>query len=334
MADFDAALPVRQDSATSPWIVNLADVAGAATDVGNGAAGTGTQRVAIASDNSPLAVSQNGTWNINNISGTVSLPTGAATSALQTSGNSSLSTIASNTTGLALDATVAQLNVAQGASLGTNTGPMVQGSVTTAAPTYTTGTVEPLSLTTAGAVRVDGSGVTQPISATALPLPAGAATSALQTTGNSSLSSIDGKLATLGQKTMAGSMPVTLASDQGAILVDISGQADKVNVFNFNTGSTVAVNAVSTHTYTPAANAKVTYIQASASGQMKVEVKYGTTGSEATIAVFFTSKSNQNVIWPLQDNLLVTPTQSILVLRKNMDNQAMDVYSTVEGFVA
>jgi hypothetical protein len=37
--------------------------------------------VVIASDQSPVPVSQSGTWNINNISGTVSLPTGAATEA-------------------------------------------------------------------------------------------------------------------------------------------------------------------------------------------------------------------------------------------------------------
>src|SRR5216683_1006791 len=40
--------------------------------------------------------SQSGTWNITNVSGTVSLPTGASTSALQTTGNSTLTTI--NTT--------------------------------------------------------------------------------------------------------------------------------------------------------------------------------------------------------------------------------------------
>lgn len=44
-----------------------------------------------------------------------------------------------------------------------------------------------------GRMPVDGSGVTQPVSAAALPLPAGAATSALQGTGNTSLASIDTK---------------------------------------------------------------------------------------------------------------------------------------------
>lgn len=43
--------------------------------------------------NASIAATQSGTWNITNISGTVSLPTGAATAANQTTGNTSLSNI-------------------------------------------------------------------------------------------------------------------------------------------------------------------------------------------------------------------------------------------------
>lgn len=46
----------------------------------------------------PQPVTQSGTWNITNISGTISLPTGAATSALQTTGNTSLASIVTNQT--------------------------------------------------------------------------------------------------------------------------------------------------------------------------------------------------------------------------------------------
>lgn len=70
------------------------------------------------------------------------------------------------TNGLALDATLAKLTIAQSTALGSNTQAMVAGSVTTAAPTYTTGNINPLSLTTAGALRIDGSGTTQPVSGT------------------------------------------------------------------------------------------------------------------------------------------------------------------------
>lgn len=160
------------------------------------------------------------------------LPAGAATAALQTSGNTILSTISgqlpvsigqktsagSLSVVIASDQgtiTVASANdYAQGAAQAGKLGPMVQGVATTAAPTYTTATLNPLSLTVAGALRVDGSATTQPISAAALPLPTGAATSALQTTGNTSLASIDSKLNTLGQKTSAASVPVVIASDQ------------------------------------------------------------------------------------------------------------------------
>lgn len=70
------------------------------------------------------------------------------------------------TNGLALDATVAKLTLAQGSTTSGQDGALVQGAVTTAAPTYTTAQTSPLSLTTAGALRVDASATTQPISGT------------------------------------------------------------------------------------------------------------------------------------------------------------------------
>lgn len=47
-----------------------------------------------------VAATQSGTWNITNVSGTVSLPTGASTSSLQTTGNTSLSSIDTKTPAL------------------------------------------------------------------------------------------------------------------------------------------------------------------------------------------------------------------------------------------
>lgn len=102
-----------------------------------------------------VAATQSGTWNITNISGTVSLPTGASTAALQTTGNTSLATIATNTT---------NTTVAQGSATSGQPGQLVQGAVTTGAPAYTTAQTSPLSLTTAGGLRIDGSGTTQPVS--------------------------------------------------------------------------------------------------------------------------------------------------------------------------
>jgi len=71
------------------------------------------------------------TNNINNISGTISLPTGAATSANQPT------------------------NAAQASTTSGQTGNLHLGAVTTAAPSYTTGQTDPISLDLAGNIRVN-----------------------------------------------------------------------------------------------------------------------------------------------------------------------------------
>lgn len=88
---------------------------------------------------------QSGTWNITNISGTISLPTGAAT-----------------------EASLVKLPLAQGSTTSGQSGVLDQGAVTTAAPTYTTGQTSPLSLTTGGLLRVDASGTTIPVTSGAV----------------------------------------------------------------------------------------------------------------------------------------------------------------------
>jgi hypothetical protein len=92
----------------------------------------------------------------------------------------------------------------------------IGGSVTTAAPSYTTGQLNFLSLTTTGNLRVDGSSVTQPVSAASLPLPTGAAT-------ETTLTAINTKTLAAGQATMAASSPVVIASNQTAIPVTDNG---------------------------------------------------------------------------------------------------------------
>ena len=136
----------------------------------------------VSVQNATLAVTQSGTFNITNISGTVSLPTGASTASLQTTGNTSLNSIDTKTPALSSGRVPVESNLVQG-----------------------------LTDTQLRASAV-------PVSAASLPLPSGASTSALQTTGNNSLSSIDGKLASLGQTTMVGSMPVVLASNHSNII--------------------------------------------------------------------------------------------------------------------
>lgn len=123
--------------------------------------------VVIASDQSAIPVSQSGSWTVTSNIGT--------------------------TNGLALDTTLAKLTIAQSTALGANTQAMVGGSVTTAAPTYTTGNINPLSLTTAGALRIDGSGTTQPVS--------GTVTAAQATAANLNATVVQGTAANLRSQT-------------------------------------------------------------------------------------------------------------------------------------
>jgi hypothetical protein len=119
------------------------------------------------------------------ISGTVTANAGTnlntSALALETGGN--LAAVVTNTNNLAL---------AQASTTSGQKGNLALGAVTTAAPSYTTAQSNPLSLTPAGALRVDGSAVTQPVSAASLPLPALAATSTKQSDGTQKTQVVDG----------------------------------------------------------------------------------------------------------------------------------------------
>ena len=86
------------------------------------------------------------------VSGTVTItPSGTQTISGTVTANAGTNL---NTSALALDATLSR---AQGSATSGQTGPLVQGSVTTLAPTYVATQTSPLTLTTLGALRVNGS---------------------------------------------------------------------------------------------------------------------------------------------------------------------------------
>lgn len=151
------------------------------------------------------------------VSGTVSLGSGAAQ--IGTIGNA-----------FALDAT-AQAGNTSAAAIAAATGTTADAATASGANTSVIGALRAIrdrllgtlavngtvtsNQGTAGATawKVDGSGVTQPVSATALPLPSGAATAAAQGSGNASLTSIDSKTPGLGPQTKTASRSTTPASD-------------------------------------------------------------------------------------------------------------------------
>ena len=113
----------------------------------------------------------------------------------------------------------------------------------------------------------------------ALPLPTGAATSALQTTGNITLSTISGKLpAALGTQTIANSMAVNIASDQ---IVPTS-------LPDLNITGAAAQTAVINNILPAIASANATDVAGYRSGSVQV-VSTGTGGT------FIFEGSNDNV---------------------------------------
>jgi hypothetical protein len=157
--------------------------------------GTTTQPVSDAGGSltvdGTVAATQSGAWNITNISGTVSLPTGAAT-------ETTLATLLTTTAFQARINTLGQKTMANGT-------PVTIASDQSAIPASQSGTWNINNV----------SGVVS--------LPTGASTSALQTTGNSSLSSIDTKTPALGQAVMSASTPVVIASNQSVLPVNDNG---------------------------------------------------------------------------------------------------------------
>jgi hypothetical protein len=143
--NFPATQAVTQS--TSPWVVSGTVTANA---------GTGTFAISAAS---------------------LPLPTGASTSALQSNVQSAPGTpqttaitIQGNSSGIAvpISGTVTTTNNANGTPGATppSDATYVGGLASTSSPSYSTGNLEPLSLTLAGALRTDSSATTQPVSGT------------------------------------------------------------------------------------------------------------------------------------------------------------------------
>lgn len=214
---------------------------------------------AVSVSNFPSTQAVSGTVAVSNFPATqpvsaasLPLPTGASTATLQSTGNTTLATIATNTTNagtpsvtgtvtanagtnlntsaLALEAGGhlasvdgkltddgsgnLKVNVAAGsltvteASVGVN-GAAIPTSSNQAGAKDPSGNLQPLKVNVSGALLSDGSAVTQPISASTLPLPTGASTSALQTTANSSLATIATNTTNAGTPVVSGTVAVS-----------------------------------------------------------------------------------------------------------------------------
>jgi len=313
------------------------------------------------------------------------LPTGASTSALQTTGNTSLASIVTNTNSLIL---------AQGSTTSGQTGNLAMGAVTTAAPTYTTGQTDPLSLDTAGNLRVTLASGTVTVAGNltnnnAAPaannigvLPAVAAASApTWTTGDQVLLSEDlsgnlrvitgtgsttavtgnvtvvqptaaslqttttpvtaqgsttaGQTGNLGLAAVTTAAPTYTTATTNPLSMDTSGNLRVTGTFGtapstltYFTDAAVASGATVTHSV--AGPVSLSHIHSSGSGELKMNVATGITGSETDKWVGFTSAANQNCEFNLSDVVVIPTGSSVKVTLKNRDTVAQDLYLTFE----
>jgi hypothetical protein len=167
-----AALPLPSGAATEATLGNVLTTSAFQARVNTLGQKTmaNSTPVTIASDQTAIPASQSGTWDINNVSGTVSLPTGAATAALQTQPGVDIGDVTVNN-GIGASA----VNIQDGGNSITVDGPLtdtqlratpVPVSGTVAATQSGTWTVQPGNTANTTAWKVDGSAVTQPVSGT------------------------------------------------------------------------------------------------------------------------------------------------------------------------
>lgn len=120
--------------------------------------------------------------------------------------------------------------------------------------------------------------------------------------------------------------------------VDVSGStittttAPTNPINDFDEDINIGSGNTSTHTYTATGSFKLSSIEASASGAMKIVVKAGASGSETTRMTAFTTESNLTIQLRFYEEVQITVGQRILVERTNREEEQMDVYSTILGF--
>ena len=319
------ALPTGTNSigniGTVSTVTNLSQLGGTAISMNTGVRDSGTQRVTIATNDS---VPVTGTfWQATQpVSGTVT---------------ANISGSISNTSFAATQSTASSLLNKP------------YGAVTTSAPTYSNSTDNALSLTTAGALRVDGSGVTQPVSLTSLPalatgsntigsisnisgtisLPTGAATAAKQpalgTAGTASADVITVQgIASMTALKVDGSgftQPISISAGQTVTVTQTNPVSLKTQAENYQGGTAVSTsNPLQVTLANTGVNSTAIKVDGSA-------VTQPISGS-VTVSGTVTANAGTN----LNTSLLALETGGNLAsIKTNTDNLALAQGSTTSG---
>jgi hypothetical protein len=236
--------------------VNVAQMNGVTTTMGNGIAGTGVQRVAIASDNTAFSVNaaatQSGTWTVQPgntanttawkvdgsavtqpVSGTVTANAGSGTFNIQS--NASVNNAQVNGVTITTGNGIAGTGVQRVAIASDNTAFSVNAAQSG------TWTVQPGNTANTTAWKVDGSAVTQPVSGT-VTANAGSGTFNIQSNASVNVAQMNGVATTMGNGIAGtGVQRVAIASDNTAFSVNAAAtQTGTWTVQPGNTANTTA----------------------------------------------------------------------------------------------
>lgn len=160
---WQATQPVSLASVPSHHVTNAGTFAVQSTNQANSGVDIGDVTINNASGGSAVNIQDGGNsitvdGSLTNISGTISLPTGASTSALQTSGNTTLSNIQTSVDNISTWVDNNTLPTVTDSTLTPSNGILSYGTVRSTAPTYVNGRNGMLSLDTNGNLRVVSAG--------------------------------------------------------------------------------------------------------------------------------------------------------------------------------
>ena len=105
----------------------------------------------------------------------------------------------------------------------------------------------------------------------------------------------------------------------------------QAEIHDFDAAVAIAKDASADHSYSPTAGAKIRRLHLSASGFAKFEVKFGVTGAEVLKYVYFNSTAHPSMDITLDSPITLANTDTIIITKTNLDNQAQDLYSTING---
>lgn len=116
------------------------------------------------------------------------------------------------------------------------------------------------------------------------------------------------------------------------IAVVMGADAAGDGVMDYATAAAVAKNASTTHTYAISAlkTGRPLKVSVSGSGKFKAELKYGPASTTVSKGVKFNSTANPNCEFKFDAEILLAATDEVEVVITNRDNQAQDLYSTIE----